>query len=190
MESTCIQASRCPELIYVAAQGSKPWVCAHTILQGLVWLEMGGEQSRALTHTQPFGSRYAHIQRTHTPRNTIAHSHPAHAHARARAWLWAPMDANLCNLCEHDAPFRWRKSATTPRLCRGTYFLSCIICFYLFVLWWSCTDSTKCWKESSEIWGHAGMAASRQRWRVGLRSGGAGGGLSTLTRFCGRDSSL
>ena len=78
-ESACIQAPPWAELIYVAAQPSKPRVRSHTVLQGAVWLEMG-ERNHALTRPAIWFSLHtcmcAHPEHTLTP----SHVHPLSTH--------------------------------------------------------------------------------------------------------------
>lgn len=75
VESTCIQAFPWAELIYVAAQSSKPQVCAHTILKGTVWLKME-EKNHALTHPTIWFSLHTCTVHEHTQNTlTLWHMH-------------------------------------------------------------------------------------------------------------------
>lgn len=100
VESTCIQASPWAELIYVAAQGSKPRVCTYTILLGAVWLEMG-EKNLALTHPAIWFSLHTCTVHAHT-QNTLT---PSHMHAQMQIQTCAFSGVFLVYLRQTS---RWR----------------------------------------------------------------------------------
>lgn len=94
VESACIKVSLWVELIYEAAQHSKPRVRSHTVLLGTAWLEMG-ERNHALAHPTIWFLLHTCTCTPRTHIHTHTHIHTCtHKHTRSYA------DADLCNFSQ------------------------------------------------------------------------------------------